>query len=480
MTQVILSGFVLALFAPLIYRTLRQWAGGVIALLPLGLTLYFAGFIGRVVAGENLTFSSRWVPSLSINFTFYVDGLSLLFALLISGIGTLIILYASSYLEGHTQLGRLYAYLLGFMASMLGLVLADNIITLFIFWELTSISSYLLIGFDHRRAAARQAATQALLITGTGGLALLAGLILLGQVGGGWELSALLNQGEVVHQSPLYGLILGLILLGAFTKSAQFPFHFWLPGAMEAPTPVSAYLHSATMVKAGIYLLARLYPLLGHSESWQTYVTAFGLITMLAGAILALFKTDLKQVLAYSTISALGTLVMLLGISTHEAIEAAMVFLVVHSLYKGALFMVAGAIDHETGTRDVQRLGGLRQVMPIITLGAGLSALSMAGIPLFMGFVGKELIYEAGLHAETYAAFLTAASVAANIAMVAVAGIVGYSVFFGPKTETPKHGHEAPLRLWLGPIILATLGTTLRAIPKPGRWPDFRLGKRNS
>jgi multicomponent Na+:H+ antiporter subunit A len=347
MIYAVLAGFLGALLVPWICRWAGSRAGQVIAFLPLGLTIYFTTLIGSI-STTPLLFSNEWVPSLQINFTFYVDGLSLLFALLISGMGTLIIFYGSSYLEGHPLLSRFYAFLLIFMGSMLGLVLAGNILTLFIFWELTSISSYLLIGFEHRQTAARAAAFQALIVTGGGGLALMAGLIMLGQAGGSLELTDLLSQGELIRQNALYAPILILILLGAFTKSAQFPFHFWLPGAMAAPTPVSAYLHSATMVKAGVYLLARLSPMLAGTDLWFYIVTTIGTITMLVG-VWALFKTDLKQILAYSTISALGTLVMLLGLGTEDGIKAAMVFLIVHALYKGALFLVAGAVDHETG-----------------------------------------------------------------------------------------------------------------------------------
>jgi multicomponent Na+:H+ antiporter subunit A len=261
-----------------------------------------------------------------------------LFALLISGIGALVVIYAGSYLHGHTHLGRFYSYILMFMASMLGLVLADNLIALFVFWELTSISSYLLIGFNHQQESARAASLQALLVTGGGGLALLAGFLLLGHAGGGMEISTLLESGTAVRSHPLYTPILLLVLAGAFTKSAQVPFHFWLPNAMEAPTPVSAYLHSATMVKAGVYLLARLTPVLGGTELWLYTLTAAGATTMLVGAFLALRQTDFKRILAYLTVSALGILVLFLGLGSSQAIIAAMVFLLAHALYKGALW----------------------------------------------------------------------------------------------------------------------------------------------
>lgn len=464
MIAAVLSGFVLAIFAPWLPR-LTHRAALVIALLPLVQVAYFASFIAPITNGEVFSFTYAWVPSLNINLSFYVDGLSLVFALLISGIGTLVVIYGGEYLAGHPQLGRFYASLLMFMASMLGVVLADNLITLFIFWELTSLSSYLLIGFDHERAAARAAALQALLVTGAGGLALLAGFILLGQAGGSLELSALLSRGEAIRAHSLYLPILLLVLAGAFTKSAQFPFHFWLPSAMEAPTPVSAYLHSATMVKAGIYLLARLSPILGYTEAWNYLVTLAGAVTMLIGAALALAQTDLKRILAYSTVSALGTLTLLIGLDTTLAVKAAVVFLMVHSLYKGALFLVAGAVDHETGTRHVEVLGGLRRKMPIITAAALLAALSMAGLPPLFGFISKELLYEAKLQAPNAAWLITGAGVVANALMVALAGIVGLRPFFGRQTATPKAPHEAPFALWLGPALLAMIGLIIGLFP---------------
>lgn len=443
-------------------RMARRHIGWLIALLPLALTIYFASLIERIVAGNTLAVSYAWVPSFGVNLSFYIDGLSLVFALLISGIGTLVMIYAGGYLANHPQLGRFYLYILMFMTAMLGVVLADNIITLFVFWELTSLSSYLLIGFNHRQTNARASALQALLITGSGGLALLAGLILLGQVGGSWEMSTLLSRGDIIQAHPLYVPILLLILLGAFTKSAQFPFHIWLPNAMAAPTPVSAYLHSATMVKAGVFLLARLSPVLGGTLIWLYGVTAVGAITMLVGAYLAWQQTDLKRILAYSTVSALGTLVMLLGLNTAVAVKAAVVFLIVHSLYKGALFMAAGAVDHETGTRDISKLGGLRRLMPVTFIAVGLAALSMAGaLPLFLGYIGKKLIYEATLNAPNAAVLLTGAVVLANALTVVVAGLVAYRPFFGQKGNTPKKAHEAPPSMWLGPVLLSSLGLLL-------------------
>jgi multicomponent Na+:H+ antiporter subunit A len=355
------------------------------------------------------------------------------------------------------------------MGSMLGLVLADNVVALFVFWELTSLSSYLLIGFDHQREAARAGALQALLVTGAGGLALLVGFLLLGQVTGSLELSKLLASGEVLRAHSLYEPILVLVLLGAFTKSAQFPFHFWLPNAMEAPTPVSAYLHSATMVKAGIYLLARLSPVLSGTSAWLYTVTVVGAVTMLIGCWLALQQTDLKRILAYLTVSALGVLVLLLGLGTPEASKAAMTFLLAHALYKGALFLVAGAVDHEAGSRDVNQLGGLGRAMPLTATAAILAAWSMAGLIPAFGFIGKEVVYEAVYHSRDAAALLTTAVVLSSTVFTALALVVGVRPFMGARRQTPKHPHEAPAGLWFGALCLALFGFAAGLFPRyPG------------
>ena len=441
--------------------------GWIVAALPLLVTVGLATLLDDISRGEVFRFSLPWVESLGVNLSFRLDGLALLFALIIGGIGTLIVIYASGYFGADARLGRFYVILLLFMVAMLGTVTADNLITLFIFWELTSISSYLLIGFKHEDEEARSAALQALLVTGAGGLALLAGLILLGIAGGSLEFSTLLEGGVDLGGHALYGPILGLVLLGAFTKSAQVPFHFWLPGAMAAPTPVSAYLHSATMVKAGVYLLARLNPLLGGTVAWTVALGVVGGLTLVIGAFLALQHRDLKRVLAYSTVSALGGLVMLIGLGTSVALKAALVFLLAHALYKGALFMVAGNIDHETGTRDIARLGGLRKAMPFTALAAGLAALSMAGLPPFLGFVGKEVVYDATLN-QPAALVVTGAALVANILTVVVAGIVTLRPFFGAVADgLPKRPHEAPVRMWLGPVTLAVLGLGLGLMVGP-------------
>lgn len=454
----VLSGFVLAPAAPWLQRRAQGATGWILALLPLGLTLYFASQLAAITAGGALSFFYPWVPSLGIHLSFYMDGLGLLFALLISGIGALVLIYAGGYLARHPHLGRFYLLILTFMASMLGLVLADNVILLFIFWELTGLTSYLLIGMDHERPTARAAALQALLVTSLGGLALLVGLLLLGQSGGSLSLSVLSQRGAPLRSHPLYLPTLLLILVGAFTKSAQVPFHFWLPNAMEAPTPVSAYLHSATMVKAGVYLLARLSPIMGQTEAWHYLVSGAGLTTMVLGALLALVQRDLKRILAYSTVSTLGTLVLLIGLDTTLSAKAAMLFLLVHALYKGALFLVAGTVDHETGTRDVTHLGGLGKAMPITAGAAALAAFSMAGLPPMLGFINKELLYEAKLQAPRAATLITGAGVAANALLVAVAGMVGFRPFWGCRRTMTKKAHEASPALWLGPVLLAALG----------------------
>ncbi len=464
--EAVLAGFGAAVAAPGVNRIARGFAGWVLALLPLSLTVYFASLIGRVTGGESLRVTYPWVPSLGVHLSFYLDGLALLFALLICGVGALVVVYAGSYLAADPQRGRFFAFLLAFMASMLGLVLADNVITLFVFWELTSFASYLLIGFAHEQERARRAALQALLITGLGGIALLAGLLLLGEVTGSLEISAMLSKAADVQGSELYLPILLLVFTGTFAKSAQFPFHFWLPAAMEAPTPVSAYLHSATMVKAGVYLLARLSPALSGTGMWAVGLTACGAVTMLWGAFVAYHKRDLKQILAYSTVSALGTLVMLLGLGTPIAVQAAVVFLLAHALYKGALFLVAGAVDHETGVRDVEKLAGLRRMMPLTCVAACLATLSMAGLPPFFGFVAKELLYEAQLHAPAASGLMIGAGLLTNIFLVAVAGIVFLGPFFARAERTTNGFHESPLALWVGPLLLGGFGLLLGVLPE--------------
>ncbi len=462
------AGFVLAPLAPLLVRRLPRHAGWVLAVGPALLTAYFAALAPGILAGSPEQAAVAWVPGLGLDLAFSVDGLGLLFALLICGIGTLVVAYAGSYLAGHPQLGRFQAILLLFMASMLGLVVADNLLLVIVFWGLTGITSFLLIGFDHEEPPSRAAANQALLVTAAGELAMLAGLVLLGQVAGTFSVGGLAGAGDAVRDDALYPVILVLVLAGAFTKSAQVPFQFWLPNAMAAPTPVSAYLHSATMVKAGVYLVARLAPTLGGTDAWLLLVGGAGLLTMLVGAFLALRETDLKRILAYSTVGALGMMTLLVGISTEAAAAAAMTILLAHGLYKGALFLVAGAIDHGTGSREVDRLGGLRRAMPITAAAGGLAALSMAGIPGLLGFAAKELGYKAALDAPVAAGLVVLTMVAAGAAFVAVAAVTGYGPFAGRPGEAAAHAHEAPPALWLGPVVLGALGVVAGLLPALG------------
>jgi multicomponent Na+:H+ antiporter subunit A len=437
-----------------------------LASVPAAIFIYFIDKVSIISTGQVLFESTPWVPALGINLSFRLDGLSLLFSLLISGIGTLIFIYASSYLKGHKYLDRFFAYLLLFMSAMLGLVLSNNSLLLFIFWELTSISSFFLIGFNNDSAESRKSAITALGITGLGGFFLLAGLVLAGYVIGSYSIGDMLAQASAIKNSEFYPVILGLVLMGAFTKSAQFPFHFWLPGAMKAPTPVSAYLHSATMVKAGIYVMARFTPILGGTPYWQWILMGFGGFTMLYAAARSLFKDDLKGVLAYSTISALGILTFLLGVGTSEAIVAVSAFIVAHALYKAPLFLVTGIIDHETGTRDLTRLSGLARVMMPVAVAGGLAALSSAGLPFTLGFIGKDLIYEATLHFKgAWIWYLTALAVVTNIGLVAAGFLAGFKPFLGPLKDEFKHVHLPPMAMWLPPLVLAVLGVLFGVFP---------------
>ena len=404
-----------------------------------------------------------WAPSLGLSLSFHLDGLGLLFALLIAGIGTLVVLYASAYLANHPQAGRCYASLFAFMGSMLGVALSDNILTLFVFWELTGFTSFLLIGFEHERDDARSAALQALIITGAGGLALLAAGVLLVDISGTARLSLMVADRASIAADPAYAAVVGLVLLAAFTKSAQVPFHFWLPNAMAAPTPVSAYLHSATMVKAGVYLVARMTPILGATALWTTVVTGFGAATMLLGAYRSVQETDLKRILAYSTISALGLLTMLIGVGTERAVAAALVYLVAHACYKGALFLVAGAIDHHTGSRDIRTLSGLRHTMPLTAIAGGAAALSMLGVVLTLGFVAKDGAYEALLGPDQWSAWLLSATVLSSSLMGTAGLMAGVLPFRGPRSE--KTGHEPEWRLLWPPMTLAAIGVVAGLAP---------------
>ncbi len=454
-----------ALAAPFIIRAVGAGGAWLLAVAPLLAFLHFLSLLPEIAGGRIVIGGYDWVPSLGLRFSWFLDGLSLTFALLITGIGTLVVLYAGGYLKGHPDQGRFFSFIFLFMGAMLGVVVSDGFLMFFIFWELTSITSFLLIGFDHQREASRRAALQALVVTGGGGLLLLAGLLLLWGTTGAVQFSELMQFGDVARASPLYLATLALVLGGAFTKSAQFPFHFWLPNAMEAPTPVSAYLHSATMVKAGVYLLMRLNPVMGSTPAWEVLLPVFGGLTLITGSVLAIRQTDLKLKLAYTTVSSLGLLVLLTGFGSDYAIEAAVLYLVAHSLFKGALFMIAGIIDHETGTRNITRLRGLRKSMPLTFVIAIMAALSMAGLPPFFGFLAKEEIYAALAAADPYSILVTAIAVFGNTLMFAIAFAVALRPFLGQPVETPKHPHEAPVLLWLGPAVLALSGALAALFP---------------
>jgi multicomponent Na+:H+ antiporter subunit A len=471
MLNILIIGFIASIVAPFIYKRTKEYFGWIAATFPLYIFISFLLKYNEIADGKIIREFTSWFPLLGINFSFLLDGLSLTFVLIISLIGTAVFLYAGSYMKNYEQTGRFYLYIGVFMTSMIGLVLSDNMITLFIFWELTSISSYLLIGFNHHKESSRKSALQALIITGGGGLALMAGLILLEQISGSFEISSLYGLNSKIISSAFYPTIVILILIGAFTKSAQFPFHFWLPNAMDAPTPVSAYLHSATMVKAGIYLIARFNHAIGGTELWQDTILVVGTITMLTAALLSFKQTDLKKLLAYSTLSVLGTLTMLLGIGSHLAIKAFFIFLVAHSLYKGTLFLVAGTLDHETGTRDVSKLGGLKKYLPITMTASILASLSMMGIVPLVGFISKETVYSSILEVESFRLFLLSLAVLSNAFIVMVTILVGIKPFFGKLLPTSKSPHEAPIKMLIGPVVLSVLGLLT------GLFPDFFIQK---
>ncbi len=439
---------------------------GVVPVLFAGaLFVYFASLVPTIAAAEMIRVTIPWIPSLGIELAFLVDGLSLTFSLLISGIGTLVLLYSNTYLAGHPQYARFALFLTAFMVSMLGLVLADDLILLFVFWELTTLTSYMLIGFSHETEKSRRNALQALFVTGAGGLAFLAGLILLAAASGTTSISGIIAQGGALKEHAMYLPILILLLAGTFTKSAQVPFHFWLPNAMAAPTPVSAFLHSATMVKAGVYVMARMHPAMSGTDVWLWTLTILGAVTAVFASLLALRQTDLKLALAYTTLMALGTLTLFLGQESGYAMTAFATFLIVHSLYKASLFLVVGCIDLSTGTRETDQLGGLGRLMPITAAAAALAALSMAGFPPFLGFIGKELKYAGAIAVASEPLFVAGAALLSNALMFAVAGVVAFRPFWQgsvPSTQSPS---EAPWQMWAGPIILASLGAIFGIYP---------------
>ncbi len=436
-------------------------------LLALSILLWLAP---RVFAGELLLVSQPWLTQLGFNLSLRLDGLALLFALLILGIGLLVILYARYYLSEREAIGRFFAYLLLFMGAMLGVVLSENLLLLLTFWELTSLSSFLLIGFWGARSDARKGARMALAVTGGGGLALLAGILLIGHIVGSFELSVVLAAGEQIRAHALYPVALVLVLLGAFTKSAQFPFHFWLPHAMAAPTPVSAYLHSATMVKAGVFLLARLYPALADSELWFYLVSLTGLTTLLVGAGMALFQHDLKGLLAFSTISHLGLIVLLLGLNTPLSNVAAVFHIINHATFKASLFMAAGIIDHETGSRDMRRINGMWKYLPHTAVLAMVASSAMAGVPLLNGFLSKEMFFGETLQQHLLGSFswvIPAAATLAGVFSVAYSLRFIHDVFFnGEPINLPKYPpHEPPRYMKIPVEILVFLCLLVGMLP---------------
>ncbi len=461
--------FLGALLPPLFVRrgrTACAWSAALVTAAALALLLSVAA---PVFDGDSLLFHYDWLPAYGFSLTFWLDGLGLLFALLILGIGLLVILYARYYLSEQDPMGRLYAFLLLFMGSMLGVVLSENLLLMMVFWELTSLSSFLLIGYWKHRADARQGARLALTVTGAGGLSLFAGIMLLGHIGGSYELSVLLASGDQIQAHPLYPATLVLILLGVFTKSAQFPFHFWLPHAMAAPTPVSAYLHSATMVKAGVFLLARLYPAMAGSELWFYLVGTTGMVTLLLGAYFALFKHDLKGLLAYSTISHLGLITLLFGLGTPLGAVAGVFHIINHATFKASLFMAAGIIDHESGTRDMRKLNGLWHYMPHTATLAMVAAASMAGVPLFNGFLSKEMFFAETLHQGWLGEWnwiLPFGATLAGVFAVAYSIRFIHDVFFnGEPIDLPRTPHEPPRYMKVPVEILVALCLLVGIVP---------------
>ncbi|TYR73828.1 Na+/H+ antiporter subunit A [Rossellomorea vietnamensis] len=478
----IISPFLAAILVPLLYKKLRSiHTGWFVLILPAVLFLYFFQFLAITADGNTIKETAEWMPSFGINFTAYVDGLSLLFALLITGIGALVVLYSIYYLSKEKeQLHNFYVYLLLFMGAMLGVVLSDNLIVLYMFWEFTSISSFLLIGYWYHRERSRYGAQKSMLITVFGGLSMLGGFLLLYLMSGTFSIRELVAMADVLITEPLFLGALILVLLGAFTKSAQFPFHIWLPDAMEAPTPVSAYLHSATMVKAGIYLVARMSPVFAESGVWLWLVASFGIFTLFWGSFNAVKHTDLKAILAYSTISQLGLIMSLLGIGAAAlhydyldeniygvATMAAVFHLINHATFKGSLFMVVGIIDHETGSRDIRKLGGLMNFMPITFTIAVIGAFSMAGIPPFNGFLSKEMFFTGMIQVlemdifnlQTWGILFPVLAWVGSVFTFIYSMIVVFKPFTGKHhpEKLDKTPHEAPLGMLIPPVILASL-----------------------
>jgi multicomponent K+:H+ antiporter subunit A len=471
------AGALLLVLASRLPRAGAAWIAGATAAAGCAIV---AATAGDVFAGAVLRWGVDWLPQLGIAFGFRMDGLAWLFAALICGIGVLIVLYAAYYLHADDPAPRFFLFLLVFMGAMLGVVLADNLLLLAVFWELTSLASFLLIGYWRHRADAREGAKMALAITGGGGLALLAGLLLLGEIVGSYRLDDVLAAGDRIRAHSLYLPALVLVLAGAFAKSAQFPLHFWLPHAMAAPTPVSAYLHSATMVKAGVFLLARLYPALGGSDAWFWIVVPVGLATLVIGAYIAIFQHDLKGLLAYSTISHLGLITLLFGLNSALAVVAGVFHILNHATFKASLFMAAGIIDHEAGTRDMRRLNGLWSLMPITGALGMVAAGAMAGVPLLNGFLSKEMFFAETLAAESAGALawlLPALATIAGIFSVAYSTRFIHDVFFnGEPVGLPKTPHEPPYFMRVPVELLVLLCVAVGLAPALTIGPVLAIG----
>ncbi len=455
------AGSVVAAFFPTNARNAEAWLAAGVALAGLAIAAFFWSPIAR---GSVLRAEFEWVPQLGLNFVIRLDGYAWSFVVLVCAIGLLVILYARYYMSPDDPVPRFFSFLLGFMGAMLGIVVSGNLLQIVFFWELTSLYSFLLISYWHQNQSARDGARITLTVTATGGLCLLAGILLLGQIVGSYDLDVVLRSGATVIAHPLYLPTLLLIAAGVLTKSAQFPFHFWLPRAMAAPTPVSAYLHSAAMVKAGVFLLARLWPVMAGHDYWFWIFTPLGAATLLLGAFLALFQQDLKGLLAYSTMSHLGLITLLLGLGSPLAAVAAIFHIMNHATFKASLFMAAGIIDHEAGTRDVRRLGGLYRAMPITAVLAMVAAAAMAGVPLLNGFLSKEMFF-----AETIEAHVSSALDDALPYLATLAGMfsVAYSlrlihqVFFGPlAADLPRTPHD-PVPWMLLPVAFLVLTCVL-------------------
>ncbi len=445
----VLLPFIASVVAALLPSDARNRESTLAGLVALGCAVQVAWLFPQVASGGVLREEITWLPALGLNLVFRLDGFAWLFCMLVLGIGSLVVLYARYYMSASDPVPRFFAFFLAFMGAMVGVVLSGNLVQMVLFWELTSLYSFLLIGYWHHRRDARRGARMALTVTGAGGLCLLAGVLLLGRIAGSYDLDVVLAAGDKVRAHAWYPAVLVLVLLGAFTKSAQFPFHFWLPRAMAAPTPVSAYLHSATMVKLGVFLMARLWPVLSGTEEWFWLVGGAGAITLLLGGFIAMFQRDLKGLLAYSTISHLGLITLLLGMNSPLAAVAAVFHVMNHATFKASLFMAAGIIDHETGTRDIQRLSGLMRSMPITGALAIIASASMAGVPLLNGFLSKEMFFAETVFIQSVPWVdrgLPVLATLAGIFSVAYSARFVFDVFFGPRcdADVPRPPHEPP------------------------------------